>query len=94
MKKANILNNLFTNIGKQLAQKYDHINTDDKSYIERVTPTLMEINDVKNKLEQSIVKLKPGKAAGLDGITTREVKNTVAVFKRINLKSLCQKLSN
>ena len=46
-----------------------------------VTPTLIEIKDVKNKLEKCIAKLKPGKAAGLDGITTREVKNIVEVFK-------------
>ena len=40
----------------------------------------MEIYDITPKLQQYVKKLKPGKAAGLDGISTKEIKMTADIF--------------
>ena len=91
--KADLFNDFFTNIGPDLASKFPDTQSDDRSYIENITPNTMQITtDVKTKLKESINKLQTGKATGLDGVTANEIKNTSNVFiesfERICLKSI------
>ena len=50
----------------------------------------MEVYDIKPKLQQNVKKLKPGKAAGLDGISTKEIKMTADIFTE-SFSIVCRK---
>ena len=73
--KADLLNNFFANIGKNLAKNFSTtVNENDSSFINRVTPVCSEINlDVKF-LNHQVATLKPFKAMGVDKISPREFK--------------------
>ena len=74
--KANILNNFFATIGNKMAEKHLPFNSKqpDNSLIYRVTPTCSEIKIIEQDLSIQFKKLtKPGKAAGLDKIQSKDL---------------------
>ena len=71
---AESMNTFFTNIGVQLASKFEDSSKDEAQYICRVTPTMSELYLTTEKFTEKLKKLNPRKAAGHDNITTREMK--------------------
>ena len=92
--KAIALNNFFSNIGKELAKKFETSTDTNKlpSCIYRVTPTInsFALPDVP-KIEAACKKLNPIKAAGLDNISSREIKDTAPEFS-IGLSTVINKM--
>jgi len=84
--KAELINNFFANVGKDLATCMSNESAENpNSYIYRITPTVSNINinaDLLTKSFRSTVKL--GKACGADNITSNDLK----LHKQISIESL------
>ena len=73
--KAELMNDFFANIGKELASEIGPIDTTTHNHIYRVAPTISEIKTDFNLFDQSFSKtVKTGKACGLDEISARDLK--------------------
>ena len=76
--KAELINDFFVNIGKNLADKYHpheyEVQTMDLSdFYNRVTPTISDLSSCKLRLASDLNKIKPRKAAGPDGIQAKDL---------------------
>ena len=76
--KAELINDFFVIIGKNLADKYHpheyEVQTTDLSdFYNRVTPTISDLSSCKLRLASDLNKLKPRKAAGPDGIQAKDL---------------------
>ncbi|PFX28993.1 hypothetical protein AWC38_SpisGene6301, partial [Stylophora pistillata] len=68
--KVDLINSYFINIGKELAEKF--LETDEKcQFVYRITPTIQDLEVYINKLKSDLKNLKPNKASGPDGISSR-----------------------
>ena len=73
--KADLLNNFFANIGKNLAKNFSTtVMENDASFIYRVIPVCDEIKIDEKMLNHQIATLKPFKAMGVDKVPPRELK--------------------
>ena len=74
--KAELMNNFFANVGKELALAINEPNRDHGyEHVYRVTPTLTDIELNSNLFEKSFSKaVKVGKACGLDMISAKDLK--------------------
>ena len=62
----------FINIGKELAEKFPA--TEEKcQFVYRITPTIQVLEVNINKLKSDLKSLKPNKASGPDGISSRSL---------------------
>ena len=68
------MNTFFTNIGKQLASKFEETRENEAQYISRVTPTMSELYLTSERTTEKLKKLNPKKATGHGNISTREIK--------------------
>ena len=76
--KAELINDFFVNIGKNLTdkylpQEYEAQTTDLSDFYNRVTPTISDLSSCKLKLARDLNKLKPRKGAGPDGIQAKDL---------------------
>ena len=76
--KAELINDFFVNIGKNLADKYhsheyEAQTTNLSDLYNRVTPTISDPSSCKLRLACDLNKLKPRKAAGPDGIQAKDL---------------------
>ena len=76
--KAELINDFFVNIGKNLADKHHRREhkaqtTDLSDFYSRVTPTISDLSTCKLRLASDLNKLKPRKAAGPDGIQAKDL---------------------
>ena len=70
--KADLINSYLINIGKELAEKFP--TTDEKcQLVYRITPTIQVLEVNINKLKSDLESLKPNKASGPDGISSRSL---------------------
>ena len=72
--KTHILNEHFSTIGEKLAGELPILNEDLTTYATRVTPTTMHITLTPDVIKKALLKLKPGKASGPDGVAPRLLK--------------------
>lgn len=73
--KANELNNYFSSVGHTLSEDANSPAQIPHSYIHRVTPTIDKIKfDLETFSKAFYSAVKPGKSAGIDGITARDMK--------------------
>ena len=80
--KANIMNNFFSTVGKNLAESLSQItsktpqpNSTNFTHIYQITPTVCEINLDENKFEKTFKStVKVGKASGPDDISPTDLK--------------------
>ena len=56
--KANALNTFFSNVEGKLAKKYPYTHANDHSYVGKITPTLLEVSNIDDRLEKGIGKCK------------------------------------
>ena len=76
--KAELINDFFVNIGKNLANKYypheyEVQTTDLSDFYNRVTPTISDLSSCKLRLASDLNKLKPRKATGPDRIQAKDL---------------------
>jgi hypothetical protein len=70
--KAEIFNHHFSTIGEKLAKNQFAI--DEQTIINRVTPTVMDIDLTYENVSKAVMKLKPDKACGPDKVASRLLK--------------------
>ena len=74
--KAELINDFFVNIGKNLTPSplaYKAQTTNLSDFYKRVTPTISDLSTCKLRLASDLNKLKPRKAAGPDGIQAKDL---------------------
>ena len=71
--KADLMNNFFINVGKNLAEKFPQKIENSNEYIYRISPTISSLIIDEEKLRKQIRKINPKKAAGPDDITSKEL---------------------
>ena len=71
--KADLMNNFFINVGKNLAEKFPQMIENSNEYIYRISPTISSLIIDEEKLRKQIRKINPKKAAGPDDITSKEL---------------------
>ena len=71
--KAELMNNFFVNIGKDLAEKLPSSTENKPSLIYRVTPVMKDVQISHEKMTKHIKKVKPGKSSGPDNVMSRDI---------------------
>ena len=76
--KAELINDFFVNIGKNLADKFDPHEHEDQTtdlsdLYNRVTPTISDLSSCELRIAYDLNKLKPRKAAGPDEIQAKDL---------------------
>ena len=79
--KADAFNIFFSTVGSKLAENHPEMPENVHSYVSKITPTLLEVSNIDAWLEQGIKRLDPGKATGVDKITSKEILMLEGVFK-------------
>ena len=71
--KAELLNNFFVNIGKELADKLPSSTENKHSLIYRVTPVMKDVQVSHEKMTKHIKKVKSEKSSGPDNVMSRDI---------------------
>lgn len=64
-----------------MAENHPETPENDHSFVSKITPTLSEVSNIDARLGKGIKGLHPGKATGVDKITSREILMLDCVFK-------------
>ena len=67
------MNNLFVNIGKELAEKLPSSTENKHSLIYRVIPVMKDIQISHEKMTKHTKKVKPEKSSGPDSVISRDI---------------------
>ncbi len=72
--KAEVMNDFYANIGREISQSFTQNNGREIEHIYRITPTVQEPRYNRDALLKQLSKINPHKASGPDSVTSRELK--------------------
>ena len=73
-KKAEVMNEFYANIGREISQTFTQNNSKEFEHFYRITPTVKDPSYDRDALLKQLRKINPHKASGPDSVTSRELK--------------------
>eukprot|EP00795_Rhopilema_esculentum_P003141 gene3141-1446_t len=72
--KAEVMNDFYANIGREISQTFTQNNGKEIEHVYRITPTVQDPSYDRDVLLKQLRKISPHKASGPDSVTSRELK--------------------
>ena len=72
--KAEVMNEFYANIGREISQTFTQNNSKEIEHFYRITPTVQDPSYDRDALLKQLRKINPHKASGPDSVTSRELK--------------------